>query len=316
MRNVPCSLWAAATPIGQAAGVEQRLAGGNTGGAVRVGDTVRRTPGPWTPAVHALLMHLHDVGFDRCPRPLGFDAQGREVLGYLAGATCGDSKPWPSWVHSEDALSQAAEWLRDYHQAVVSFRPPEAAVWRTAAAGVAPDLICHNDAAPYNAAWDGARLSGFFDWDFAAPATREWDLAFTAFAWVPLHARHVVREEGFTAFADRRRRLEVFLDAYGFTGDVDELTQLVRHRLTEHIHDLQRLAAAGDPLFQKLIDQGSVDNLNVALQELSGALDPSGEEGRAVGQGAPSGVSPSSTSRPFAVRSPPSGSRTRWRAER
>ena len=37
---------------------EIRLAGGNLGGAVRVGDTVRRPVGPWTPAVHALLGHL------------------------------------------------------------------------------------------------------------------------------------------------------------------------------------------------------------------------------------------------------------------
>jgi hypothetical protein len=39
-----------------------------------------------------------------------------------------------------------------------------------------------------------------------------WDLAFTAFGWVPLHARHVVAAEGFTAFADRPRRLRLSLD--------------------------------------------------------------------------------------------------------
>lgn len=37
-----------------------------------------------------------------------------------------------------------------------------------------------------NAAWQDGRLVGFFDWDFAAPVTPEWDLAFTAFAWAPL----------------------------------------------------------------------------------------------------------------------------------
>jgi hypothetical protein len=42
--------------------VEIRLDGGNAGGAVRVGDTVRRTAGPWTPAVHALLAHLAGKG--------------------------------------------------------------------------------------------------------------------------------------------------------------------------------------------------------------------------------------------------------------
>jgi len=35
-----------------------RLPGGNVGGAWRVGETVRRGTGRWTPAVHALLTHL------------------------------------------------------------------------------------------------------------------------------------------------------------------------------------------------------------------------------------------------------------------
>src|SRR4051794_15572276 len=39
-----------------------RLPGGNVGGAVRVGGTVRRPTGPWTPAVHRLLGHLASAG--------------------------------------------------------------------------------------------------------------------------------------------------------------------------------------------------------------------------------------------------------------
>ena len=38
------------------------LLGGNVATVVRIGDTVRRSTGPWTPAVHELLMHLQDVG--------------------------------------------------------------------------------------------------------------------------------------------------------------------------------------------------------------------------------------------------------------
>ncbi len=56
------------------------LLGGNTSTVVRVGDTVRRNAGPWTPAVHALLRHLEYVGFTGAPRALGMDEQGREVL--------------------------------------------------------------------------------------------------------------------------------------------------------------------------------------------------------------------------------------------
>ena len=63
---------------------EIRLAGGNLGGAVRVGDTVRRPVGPWTPAVHALLGHLAGR-VPNIPRVLGFDDRGREILSYLPG---------------------------------------------------------------------------------------------------------------------------------------------------------------------------------------------------------------------------------------
>ena len=56
------------------------LLGGNTSTVVRVGDTVRRNVGPWTPAVHALLRHLEYVGFTGAPRVMGIDDRNREVL--------------------------------------------------------------------------------------------------------------------------------------------------------------------------------------------------------------------------------------------
>ena len=58
---------------------EERLPGGHVGGAVRVGGTVRRPAGPWTPAVHALLAHLAPR-LPGVPEVLGFDDRGREVL--------------------------------------------------------------------------------------------------------------------------------------------------------------------------------------------------------------------------------------------
>ena len=62
---------------------EETLAGGNTVGAVRMGNVVHKQASPWTPTVHALLRHLEDAGFDGAPRALGFDDQDREMLTYL-----------------------------------------------------------------------------------------------------------------------------------------------------------------------------------------------------------------------------------------
>ncbi|HEY3034840.1 MAG TPA: aminoglycoside phosphotransferase family protein, partial [Streptosporangiaceae bacterium] len=78
--------------------MEERLDGGNAGGAVRVGDTVRRARGPWTPAVHALLSHLAGKEFAGVPRPLGVDGRGREILTFLEGQTVGSVLPWPGWA--------------------------------------------------------------------------------------------------------------------------------------------------------------------------------------------------------------------------
>jgi hypothetical protein len=42
---------------------EELPLGGNLNDAVRVGNTVRRRAGPWTPAVHTLLRFLEAEGF-------------------------------------------------------------------------------------------------------------------------------------------------------------------------------------------------------------------------------------------------------------
>jgi hypothetical protein len=58
----------------------EHLLAGNVSTVVRIGDTARRTTGPWTPAVHALLRYLEVMGFEGAPRVLGIDEQGREML--------------------------------------------------------------------------------------------------------------------------------------------------------------------------------------------------------------------------------------------
>ena len=70
------------------------LTGGNLSeGLVRIGHTVRRPAGPWSPSVHAFLRHLDDVGFTGAPRSLGFDEQGTTPDWARA---CGTSRTRPT----------------------------------------------------------------------------------------------------------------------------------------------------------------------------------------------------------------------------
>ncbi|WP_433143811.1 phosphotransferase [Actinomadura nitritigenes] len=158
--------------------------------------------------------------------------------------------------------------MREFHEAVAGFVPPPDAVWREGGHWSEGLIIGHNDAAPYNAAWRAGRLTGFFDWDYAGPVTREWDLAFAAFSWVPLHARHVVAPQGFTAFETRAERLRRFLGAYGWDGSAAELLNVVKAWISAHADGIRRLAAAGEAAFVRFRDQGVPVDLERALAEL------------------------------------------------
>jgi Phosphotransferase enzyme family len=248
---------------------EQRLEGGYVDGAVRVGDTVRRQAGPWTPAVHALLSYLADQGFTSAPRPLGFDERGREVLTYLEGETIGHRKPRPAWVHAEDTLIQVARWMREFHQIVAGFVPPSGAIWRGGGTWAPGLIVAHNDATTHNAAWHQGTLTGFFDWDFAGPATAEWDLALAGFAWVPLHLRSIVAADGFTDFAARPRRLDLFLTTYCWSGTTADFLAVVEARMRAHAAAIREMAAAGEQAFRRLVLQGEPDAVDQALGDVA-----------------------------------------------
>ncbi len=75
---------------------------------VAEGDRVHRPAHRWTPTVHALLEHLHAVGFDRVPRPLGI-ADGRETVSLVPG----ESGPAPRLHDVAYALEYAAPFRSD-----------------------------------------------------------------------------------------------------------------------------------------------------------------------------------------------------------
>jgi len=211
-----------------AGGREEALGGGSVTSVQRVGDTVRRTTGPWTPAVHALLRHLAARGFAAAPQVLGIDEHGREVLSYLEGEVA--TRPWPEVLRAGDGLVQVGRTLRAYHDVVSDFRPPPGAVWRTPGAPAGGEVICHGDLGPWNSVWREDRLVGLIDWDFAEPGSRLQDLAEAAWYFVPLRPDEKCRRAGYASPPDRATRLRALCDAYGGCTSVevvDELAQLI-----------------------------------------------------------------------------------------
>lgn len=247
---------------------DRRLSGGFDHGAVRRGDSVLRTAGAWTPSVHHLLGHLRDRGFAGAPAPIRH-TDAVDELEYLAGETVGAQRPWPGWVHSDQALRQVADWLSRYHRAVADYRPPPDAVWRESHPAPGPDMIvAHNDAAPYNAVWAENQLVGFVDWDMAGPRHRLDDVAWMAFSWVPLHARQVVSAEGFTEFERRRERLQLFLDAYDDAAGPEDILARLDRMLTEQIELMTALAARGEDTYRRMIDLGRDADLAAAQRQI------------------------------------------------
>ena len=217
----------------------EALAGGNaTGGVVRVGDTVRRAAGPWTPAVHALLRHLRDAGFTGAPQPLGVDGEGREVLTFVPGTV-----PWPDrfeLLEPVERLVGVARLIRDFHKAVAGFSPPAGASWQVLIPAEGDEIIAHNDLAPWNLVLGEAGWA-FIDWDIAAPGSRLWDLAYAAHGFVPLSADERWRR------LDLQRRLEAFVDAYGLDeGERRQLVPMLGRRTTS-MYDFLAAGAGVQP---------------------------------------------------------------------
>jgi hypothetical protein len=249
---------------------EQPLTGGNMTTVVRVGDTVRRASGPWTPTIHALLDHLHRAGFAEAPRAFGLDEKGREVLSYLDGTVPG--YPLPEHVLAERTVADVARLLRRYHDITASFSPPADASWQLPAHQPS-EVICHNDFAPYNLVWNGDALVGVIDFDLASPGPRTWDMAYTAYRFVPLTSP-TNPDLPFRDTAERAHRLAAFCGAYG-ADDIGprQVAQAAISRLCELIAFIVDGAAAADPAQQAVLARGDVATYRGDVQWLRQNLD-------------------------------------------
>jgi hypothetical protein len=230
---------------------EQRLPGGNVGGAVRVGSTVRRATGPWTPAVHALLGYLAER-VPAVPRVLGRDEQGREVLSYMPGQVIDVEAE----RLSPGRIVSLVRWTRSFHAAVAGFS--HLGPWRYFPVAE-PTLVGHNDIAPYNVCFDGDEVTGVFDWDLAGPSTPLLELAFIAWNCVPLW-----RDIGPGVAAER---LALIASAYGGFSP-GEILHAVPDRIQRMLDWIPVAAAAGDQGMANLMSAGEPGRSSASLADL------------------------------------------------
>ncbi|WP_406830093.1 aminoglycoside phosphotransferase family protein [Pedococcus sp. KACC 23699] len=238
------------------------LSGGNTGLVVRVDDTVRRQVGHWTPAVHALLDHLEEVGFDAAPRALHTDEQGREVLSFIEGivGTLGPH-PVPPAFQTVGACRAIGAWIRAFHDAQEGFVPDPDLPWRLVP-GREPapgEVVVHHDVGTYNTVLRDDGSFAVIDFDFAAPGDPVEDLAYALWAWTPLwDDREAARREfGSDDLEVARSRFAALLDGYGVDDDQRSRTPAaVLTCMTDHADALEVLADR-DPAFAALVEQGT-----------------------------------------------------------
>jgi len=210
------------------------LEGGAIAEVVRLGDTVRRSTGPWTPEVHALLRHLEAVGCDLAPRVLGIDERDREILTYLPGTTI--SPDHLDLLEFDETLVRAGEFVAKLHAALPRHADETVSL--------------HGDLGPWNVIVDGDRWFAI-DWDSTHRGTPRWEVAYCLMTFCNLwHDRALSPEEAV-------RRMRRFAAGYGLTdGELAATMGLVGDRCQEVARFLRQRASEGVAGFVRLLAEG------------------------------------------------------------
>ena len=236
---------------------EEILQYGFVSSPVKVGDTVRRQVGPWTPTVHALLEYLHKNDFSRCPKVKGFDEQGREILDFIPGDAA--IRPWPNVILQGEGIEQAGRLLREYHDVVENFDPGEGVEWRIGRVELERgQIIRHGDLGPWNTIWQGDSLEALIDWDFIQPGERIEDLAQMAYCFIPLRGEKGWKDAGFAERPDFAARLLRLTKSYG-TYSSEEIIEALLKLLQADREVVERLGSKGVEPWASFLKRGDIE---------------------------------------------------------
>ena len=230
---------------------EERLLGGNTHAeVVKIGGTVRRPTGHWTPGVHALLRHLESHGYGGAPRVLGVDDKTREILTYVPGSVV-----WPHrfpLVQSDSGLTQVAASIRRYHDVVANFDEADQFTWsdRGSDPRGPAEVVCHNDLAPWNLIHRDDGEWTFIDWDLAAPGRRSWDLCWALMSFAPL-----MPDSGLTE-VETLHRIAIFRESYGAATLPGDVLAVAVERCEHEAERIGRLGVVGEEPYARLLAEG------------------------------------------------------------
>ncbi|MBH5316267.1 aminoglycoside phosphotransferase family protein [Paenibacillus sp. GSMTC-2017] len=248
------------------------LPGGNVNQVLRIGDTIHRSAKK-NQYVHDLLLHLEKCGFSKAPRFLGIDEQGREMLTFIPGVVPGNDYPdIPSYMWSDASLIEIAKLQRQFHDATVGFTS-EAMPTNAYPDSTLNEIVCHNDAAPYNIVFSDQHPSALIDFDLASPGPRIWDIVYTLYTTVPLSSFEPTGTDESSTISyspelhaeNRRRRITLFFEHYGIEVP-NNLKEWVIERIQAMCATLTKGADDRETAFVKLVEEGHLSHYE---QEIS-----------------------------------------------